>query len=60
MIQMMTTTLQAAGLTRGDAAAAVPVSARIGDAVRRTIGFAITASGYAVIVAHGLHRIVAG
>lgn len=47
MIQMMTTTLQAAGLPGG-------------DVLRRAVGFAITAGGFAVIAAHGLHHVVAG
>jgi len=32
-------------------------SARLGGALRRAVGFAITASGFAVIAAHGLPRL---
>ena len=59
MIQTMTTTLRAAGLATlaGDteAASAAPL-ARAGGALRRAVGFAITASGFAVIAVHLLSR----
>jgi len=56
MIQTMTT-IRAAGHAGG--AAAAPL-ARVGDALRRATGFAITASGLAVIAAHLATRAIGG
>jgi len=57
MIQMMTMTVQAVGLARNSEAVRVAPLGRIGAALRRAAGFAITASGFAVIAAHLLSRV---
>ena len=56
MIRMMTTTWQAAGLGAVGGNPAAPV-ARVGAALQRAIGFALTAGGFAVIAVHALHRV---
>ncbi|HEY1610939.1 MAG TPA: hypothetical protein VGG24_16860 [Paraburkholderia sp.] len=61
MIHKMTMTLQAAGFgagsTRDTAARSGLTLARLSGALRRAIGFAITASGFAVIAVHVLQHI---
>jgi len=58
----MTMTLQAAGLGRAGRMASAPVAprARYAGALRRAVGFAITAGGFAVIAAHVLQRVAGG
>jgi hypothetical protein len=63
MTRIMTMTLQAAGLADHTAAASVAPPARfahVGRALRRAVGFAITAGGFAVIAVHLLSRVAAG
>ncbi|PXW29184.1 hypothetical protein [Paraburkholderia caballeronis] len=60
MIQMMTMTLQAAGLAGNTAAASGAPLARMGGVLRRAVGFAIAGSGLAVIAVHGLQRALGG
>jgi len=60
MIHKMTMTLQAAGLASRNATDFAAPAARVGHALRRAVGFAVTVSGFAVIAVHGLQRVVGG
>jgi len=59
MIRMMTT-MQAAGFAGSTATTRATPLARVAHGLRRAVGFAITASGFAVIAAHLLSRVAAG
>jgi hypothetical protein len=60
MSQMMTMTLRAAGLADNRAAASDVPLARAAGALRRALGFAITAGGFVVIGTHLLARAAGG